>query len=200
MNPGLLDAVDLGNRPGKFSLESSLIIEFLDKLGHAEVFTVKNLETDPASLGQPFRGKGQPQFVDLVGRNQHPFAVGGDLVRRFGILEFLDNFTGIFRCQIGEQGAEIGSVGNKNQNRKRCCRQKGHSNDQHTLTGGKLQERFYQSSQSFRHCGSVHPFRVLSRSTVQALALDRRRLLDLHPHDFLVGLDRLVSYLGHELK
>src|SRR5690348_15617548 len=118
MDAGLFDSVDLGNGTGEFPLESPLVVEFLNKLGHTEVLAVKYLETDPPSLGEAFGGHCEAQFVNLVGRDQNALSISSNLVGGLGVLQLFDYLTRIFGGKIGKQGTEIRPVGNEDQDGK----------------------------------------------------------------------------------
>ncbi len=79
----------LGYCPGELALQSPLVIDLLDEVGHSEGGLVEYLEADPAALRQPFPGKLHPGLVDLVGRDADGRAV--DLIGDLFFLELFDD-------------------------------------------------------------------------------------------------------------
>ncbi len=130
----LFDTADLRDSTSQFTLQGTLVVQLLHKLGHAEVFTIKDLKADPAPLGQPLGSQRESELMHTVCRHHYPFTIRADLVGGFGIFQFLDNLPGVFTVQIGEERPIFGAICQHDQQGKGHDAGSHHPADKQTLT------------------------------------------------------------------
>ncbi len=106
MNAGLLDGVQVRDRPCEFSLESALVIELLSELGQPDSRLVEELEAGLAACRQPVRRQVEPQLVNLVGGSLDR-STPGHLVWGFEIAQPLDHLSSVFLLEIGVEHGEM---------------------------------------------------------------------------------------------
>ena len=100
------DALDRADRAGELALHGAGLGDaLLEAVGGQPVGAVENLVADRAARGQALLGKQQAGAVDLFGWDQDTATASFGAVRNPGLLELIDDLTGLTHVQIGvEQG------------------------------------------------------------------------------------------------
>jgi hypothetical protein len=171
----LLHLVQAHDGARQLALHRALVVDLLRELGHAEFAVVEKLEAHRPLQIDPLSHELQARLVHRLLVDQHRSAAVGETIGNLHAVQLGDDRRAVLRVETGEQNLVV------------------IPHHPHQGEDEQDEDREQPRAQSqFR--------RRLQRAPPAFDVFPHIHLLDLHPQNVLIGFQRPVPYLHHQLQ